>query len=296
MYVNIDSLGECEMEFTKATQYADNALSFLNTIVIPDNFQYEQEIKKITTEVNSIREESERIKKVIAEKKEDYITVENNNIKLIDDLLSRMTSINIGLDTNATSTGDTNVGLSNVVSGTNLQNTTGGSVQGILEISNSTVAQGMNNILQFNNGQVEGYTEIQNSLMDVYKIKDASETSKILSLMSTNNQINDYAVGVEKVLNNFGDRTKEFKEQFGFDYYREGESGESIPNVELIYADLFLNINSDLLVKDTDGNNIVNPTMVDIDQIQGISLKSDYSIKSNASGAIDTYLKTKGIM
>ena len=26
MYVNIDSLGECEMEFTKATQYADNAL------------------------------------------------------------------------------------------------------------------------------------------------------------------------------------------------------------------------------------------------------------------------------
>lgn len=341
MYVNLEGLNNSEMEFFKAKQYVENALTYLNTIKMPDKFLYEQEMKKVTKEVNNLNAKVEKIRKILAGKREEYTIVEKKNVTLIEDLISKMSAKNIGLDTNTSSTGVENAGLTNSVSNTNIQgntsssggekvgltsgvlntniqesvngnaaenitntettfdiniqNTTGGYTQQNVGVSNTMVAQGINNVLQFNNGQGEGYTELQNSLTDLYKMKDVNETNKILSLMSNNNQINDYAIGTEKVVNSFGNRTKEFKEQFGFDFYREGEYGESIPNVELIYANIFLNINSDLISKDADGNNIVNPTLTQVDQTQGINLKSDYSIKSNETGAIDTYLSSKGV-
>lgn len=334
MYVNLEGLSNSEIEFLKATQYADNALNCLNTIKMPNNFQFEAEIKKIIIDVNNLRDKAERIKKVIASKREEFIVVENKNRSLIDNLAN---GINIGLDTSTSTSVGEDVGLADIVADTNIKNTNNGHVQDNVELANNTadtniqettsgyaeeiinstnnvfniniddttsgnagtsnvaVAQGINNILQFELGQKDKYSELHNALIDVYKIKNIDETSKILSLMSNNVQIKDYAIGVEKIINGFSNRVDEFSKQFGFSFYKKNENGENIPNVELIYADIFINVNSDLLTKDTDGNNIVNPTFIENEINNEIKLKSNYSIKSNSTGVIDVYIRSKGI-
>lgn len=311
MYVNLEGLSNSEIEFLKATQYADNALNCLNTIKMPNNFQFEAEIKKIIIDVNNLRDKVERIKKVIASKREEFIVVENKNRSLIDNLAN---GINIGLDTSTSTSVGEDVGLADIVADTNIQETTSGYAEEIINstnnvfniniddttsgnagTSNVAVAQGINNILQFELGQKNKYSELHNALIDVYKIKNVDETSKILSLMSNNIQIKDYAIGVEKIINGFSNRVDEFSKQFGFSFYKKNENGENIPNVELIYADIFINVNSDLLTKDTDGNNIVNPTFIENEINNEIKLKSNYSIKSNSTGVIDVYIRSKGI-
>lgn len=311
MYVNLEGLSNSEIEFLKATQYADNALNCLNTIKMPNNFQFEAEIKKIIIDVNNLRDKAERIKKVIASKREEFIVVENKNRSLIDNLAN---GINIGLDTSTSTSVGEDVGLADIVADTNIQETTSGYAEEIINstnnvfniniddttsgnagTSNVAVAQGINNILQFELGQKDKYSELHNALIDVYKIKNIDETSKILSLMSNNVQIKDYAIGVEKIINGFSNRVDEFSKQFGFSFYKKNENGENIPNVELIYADIFINVNSDLLTKDTDGNNIVNPTFIENEINNEIKLKSNYSIKSNSTGVIDVYIRSKGI-
>ena len=311
MYVNLEGLSNSEIEFLKATQYADNALNCLNTIKMPNNFQFEAEIKKIIIDVNNLRDKAERIKKVIASKREEFIVVENKNRSLIDNLAN---GINIGLDTSTSTSVGEDVGLADIVADTNIQETTSGYAEEIINstnnvfniniddttsgnagTSNVAVAQGINNILQFELGQKNKYSELHNALIDVYKIKNIDETSKILSLMSNNIQIKDYAIGVEKIINGFSNRVDEFSKQFGFSFYKKNENGENIPNVELIYADIFINVNSDLLTKDKDGNNIVNPTFIENEINNEIKLKSNYSIKSNSTGVIDVYIRSKGI-
>ena len=311
MYVNLEGLSNSEIEFLKATQYADNALNCLNTIKMPNNFQFEAEIKKIIIDVNNLRDKAERIKKVIASKREEFIVVENKNRSLIDNLAN---GINIGLDTSTSTSVGEDVGLADIVADTNIQETTSGYAEEIINstnnvfniniddttsgnagTSNVAVAQGINNILQFELGQKDKYSELHNALIDVYKIKNIDETSKILSLMSNNVQIKDYAIGVEKIINGFSNRVDEFSKQFGFSFYKKNENGENIPNVELIYADIFINVNSDLLTKDKDGNNIVNPTFIENEINNEIKLKSNYSIKSNSTGVIDVYIRSKGI-
>lgn len=311
MYVNLEGLSNSEIEFLKATQYVDNALNCLNTIKMPNNFQFEAEIKKIIIDVNNLRDKAERIKKVIASKREEFIVVENKNRSLIDNLAN---GINIGLDTSTSTSVGEDVGLADIVADTNIQETTSGYAEEIINstnnvfniniddttsgnagTSNVAVAQGINNILQFELGQKDKYSELHNALIDVYKIKNIDETSKILSLMSNNVQIKDYAIGVEKIINGFSNKVDEFSKQFGFSLYKKNENGENIPNVELIYADIFINVNSDLLTKDTDGNNIVNPTFIENEINNEIKLKSNYSIKSNSTGVIDVYIRSKGI-
>ena len=311
MYVNLEGLSNSEIEFLKATQYADNALNCLNTIKMPNNFQFEAEIKKIIIDVNNLRDKAERIKKVIASKREEFIVVENKNRSLIDNLAN---GINIGLDTSTSTSVGEDVGLVDIVADTNIQETTSGYAEEIINstnnvfniniddttsgnagTSNVAVAQGINNILQFELGQKDKYSELHNALINVYKIKNIDETSKILSLMSNNVQIKDYAIGVEKIINGFSNKVDEFSKQFGFSFYKKNENGENIPNVELIYADIFINVNSDLLTKDTDGNNIVNPTFIENEINNEIKLKSNYSIKSNSTGVIDVYIRSKGI-
>jgi hypothetical protein len=77
--------------------------------------------------------------------------------------------------------------------------------------------------------------------------------------------------------------------------YRNSENGQ-IVNTELIYSDIILNINENLIVKDANGNNIINPDIIKADSDTLIvELKNDNIIKSNESGIIDEYLKQKGI-
>ena len=311
MNVNIDGLSDSEKEFFKAGQYVNNALTNCSTNDIPEDFKFIQDLKKIINDIKNIKEMVEKNRKTIAEKREGFATSEKKNKNISSVLATGTSSMNIG--TNGTTTEKEGVGLTNDIGETNINSGTSTqnlenvivsniSIPGINAETQERIYQYLgvelnaNNTLQFKISLTnEDYSYLQNSIIQLYHLKDANETKKLLSLMINNENMNDYSIAAEKIVNNYISIPEKFEEQFGFKLTRTNSQGIEVLNTELIYTDIFLNVNTDLITQDTSGNNIVNPTLVELDQNMIPTLKGDAEIKSNSSGDIDAYLGKKGI-
>lgn len=311
MNVNIDGLSDSEKEFFKAGQYVNNALTNCSTNDIPEDFKFIQDLKKIINDIKNIKEMVEKNRKTIAEKREGFATSEKKNKNISSGLATGTSSMNIG--TNGTTTEKEGVGLTNDIGETNINSGTSTqnlenvivsniSIPGINAETQERIYQYLgvelnaNNTLQFKISLTnEDYSYLQNSIIQLYHLKDANETKKLLSLMINNENMNDYSIAAEKIVNNYISIPEKFEEQFGFKLTRTNSQGIEVLNTELIYTDIFLNVNTDLITQDTSGNNIVNPTLVELDQNMIPTLKGDAEIKSNSSGVIDAYLGKKGI-
>lgn len=312
MYVNVDGLGDSEKEFLKAIKYADNASKTITIKDIPEDFKFYQELKTIISNIKNIREELEQNTKTLAKKIEEFIVSEKKNESIASEIGTEISSTDIGVD-NRSTTGQQNVDLANSVSNTNIASgesihnfeniiMSNVSIQGINSEEQERIFQYLgaelneNNKLQFTISQrEEDYSYLQNSIIQLYKLSDADETRKLLSLMINNDQIIDYSNAAKKIVDTYLNEPEKFEEQFGFKLIRTNSNGIDVLNTELIYTDLFININSDLITQDANGNNIVNPTLVEVDKNMILKLKDDINIKSNASGVIDLYLSKKGI-
>lgn len=312
MYVNVDGLVDSEKEFLKALTFADNASSTLTIKDIPEDFKFYKELKTIISNIKNIREGLEQNRKILANKIEEFEVSEKKNKSIALGLEAEIYSAHIGTN-NGSAAGQQIIGLANSVLETNIAS--GSSVHNLENIimSNASV-QGMNseeqerifqylgaelndnNKLQFTISQIkEDYSYLQNSIIQLYHLSDANETRKLLSLMINNDQIKDYSIAAKKIVDTYLNEPEKFEEQFGFKLIRTNSKGIDVLNTELIYTDLFININSDLITQDANGNNIVNPTLVEVDQNMILKLKDNIDIKSNASGVIDLYLSKKGI-
>ena len=246
---------------------------------------------------------------------ETNIASETNTQKVEEEKISienDTSSLNIGTN-NENTTGQQNINLANNVSDINIASgesihnfeniiMSNVSIQGINSEEQERIFQYLgaelneNNKLQFTISQrEEDYLYLQNSIIQLYNLSDADETRKLLSLMINNDQIKDYSIAAKKIVDTYLSTPEKFEEQFGFKLIRTNSKGIDVLNTELIYTDLFININSDLITQDANGNNIVNPTLVEVDQNMILKLKDNIDIKSNASGVIDLYLTKKGI-
>ena len=288
MLVNVDGLFDAADGLYKAFRYADNAYVCYTNSDIPQDFKYAYDLKKIKNNMDIIKQQLKNHGNVLTQKRASYISAEKRNLNLMSGLEKRVDSISI----NNTLSNNT---IQNVnLSGTNVQQLNTDVTPLILEQLGLELDK--NNKIQFIINQSEDYKSLQNSLVKIYNIKDAEEANKLLTIMCNNDNIKDYSIAVEKIVNHFDGKQQEFLKQFGFDMYHKNSNNENVLNTELIYSDIFINVNSDLFIKDANGNNIVNPNLVNFDKNDIITdLNINGKVKSNASGIIDKYLSKKGI-
>lgn len=288
MLVNVDGLFDAADGLYKAFRYADNAYVCYTNSDIPQDFQYAYDLKKIKNNMDIIKQQLKNHGNVITQKRASYISAEKRNLNLMSGLEKRVASISI----NNTLSNNTVQNVS--LSGTNVQQLNTNVTPLMLEQLGLELDK--NNKIQFIINQSEDYTNLQNSLVKIYNMKDAEEANKLLTIMCNNDNIKDYSIAVEKIVNHFDGKQQEFLKQFGFDMYHKNSNNENIVNTELIYSDIFINVNSDLFVKDANGHNIINPNLVNYDKNNVITdLNINGKVKSNASGIIDKYLSEKGI-
>ena len=289
MLVDVDGLYDASDGLYKSFRYADNAFVCYVNSDIPQDFQYVQDLRNIKKNIDYIKQQLKNHGGVLVQKRASYISAEKRNLNLMSGLEKRVASISIN---NTLSNNNTvqNVNLS----GKNVQQLNTNVTPLMLEQLGLELDK--NNKIQFIINQSEDYKNLQNSLVKMYNMKDAEEANKLLTIMCNNDNIKDYSIAVEKIVNHFDSNQQEFFKQFGFDMYRNNSNNEQILNTELIYSDVFLNINDSLIIKNSDGKNIVNPDIIKADpDTLIVEITNDNIIKSNESGIIDSYLRKKGI-
>ncbi len=288
MLVDVDGLYDASDGLYKSFRYADNAFVCYVNSDIPQDFQYAQDLRNIKKNIDYIKQQLKNHGGVVLQKRASYISVERKNKELMSNLDNRISEISINISKNGITGDKTNL------SDFNVQQMNSNNNQLILERLGLELDK--DNRVQFIITQGEEYKNLQNSLIKIYNMKDAEEANKLLTIMCNHNKMKDYAIAVEKIVNHFDNNQQDFSKQFGFDMYRKNSNNEQILNTELIYSDVFLNINDNLIIKNSDGKNIVNPDIIKTDpDTMIVELTNDSVIKSNESGIIDTYLKKKGI-
>ena len=288
MLVDVDGLYDASDGLYKSFRYADNAFVCYVNSDIPQDFQYAQDLRNIKKNIDYIKQQLKNHGGVVLQKRASYISVERKNKELMSNLDNRISEISINISKNGITGDKTNL------SDFNVQQMNSNNNQLILERLGLELDK--DNRVQFIITQGEEYKNLQNSLIKIYNMKDAEEANKLLTIMCNHNKMKDYAIAVEKIVNHFDNNQQDFSKQFGFDMYRKNSNNEQILNTELIYSDVFLNINDNLIIKNSDGKNIVNPDIIKTDpDTMIVELTNDSVIKSNESGIIDTYLRKKGI-
>ena len=291
MLVNIDGLYDVADELYKSFKYADNAHDCYINSDIPQDFKYNRNLQKVKNNIDIIRQQLKNHQGTISQKRASYITAEKKNLELIIRLEDKINKILISLSiNNAYQNGIMqNLNLSEL----NVQQMDTTTVQPMLQQLGLVLDN--DNKIQFMINQSNEYANLQNSIVNIYNIKDVDEANKLLIIMCNNDHIKDYSTAVEKIVNHFDTNQQEFTKNFGFDMYRKN-ANVNVLNVELIYSDVFININSDLFIKDEKGFKIINPNLLKKDENNEIiGLKVSGLIKSNVSGIIDQYLSKKGI-
>ena len=263
MYVNIDGLNEAETPINSGKKHLENAILYCFAKT-PQNPKCAQDINTIGKHISNIEVALEKIRYTLASKRESYANAERKNVSLISNMADRTFKMTI-----------------NAIHNTKLDNAnilpSDSNVFGISTETANYIEQYVGlayNGTEFKISKNEEYTNMQNYLSNIYGLKDANETNILLSLMGNNSQILSYATAAEKIVSYYKDNPEEFSKKFGFSLYRKDDSGEQVLNSDLLYADMYIKINDNLITKDNEGKNIINSELINVSKDMKIELKN----------------------
>lgn len=282
MYVNVDGLNDAEVPINSGKKHLENAISYCFT-GIPQDFKCAQDINIIGRQIINIESELERVRYSLASKRESYASAERKNVSLISNIADRTFMMTLNAMHNS------EFDNANILpSDTNVFGISTETVHFIEQFVGLEY-----NGIEFGFVQEDEYLGLQNYLSNVYGLEDIDETTKLLSLMGNNSEILNYASAAEKIVTYYKDNPEEFSKKFGFDLYRKDDLGQQVLNSDLLYSDMYININDDLIIKNNQGKNIVNPELINIGK--DMTVKLNNIKKLSTEELLEVYMKKKNI-
>lgn len=263
MYVNVNGLNDAEAPINSGKRHLENAISYCSTN-IPQDFKCAEDINIIRKQIINIESKLEQVRYSLASKRENYANAERKNVSLITNIADRTFKMTLN------SIHNTELNNANILP-------TDTNVFGISTETANYIEQYVGleyNGTEFKISKNEEYTNLQNYLGNVYGLKDANETNILLSLMGNNSEITNYAAAAEKIVSYYKDNPEEFSKKFGFDLYRKDSSGQQVLNSNLLYADMYIKINDNLIIKNNEGKNIINSKLINVNKDMKIELNN----------------------